>query len=203
MSTVRPLVQLLAFLVAVLTAFASAQPARTVERPEFDVRFGYPSAWIEEPASANGDAITLSFTAPGEAGLVVVVLARLSADDRASLAGVGPEGVWDAWEGFSAGMQGVSVEREAVRTVAGISAGVIEFVGQGITGSLISVIGDATDVTIVSIEVDGAAPWCGTVSRPFSRASSSSRPRGAAWATPATRWPVRRATRWLRRPRTR
>ncbi len=155
MSTVRPLVQLLASLVAVLTAFAGAQPVTTIERPEFDVRFGYPSAWVAEPAPANGDAVALNFTPPGDAGLVVVVLARLSAEDRVALAGVGPEGVWDAWDGFSAGMQGVRAERDGVRTVAGIQAGVIEFVGEGITGSLIGVFGDVTSVTIVSIAVDG------------------------------------------------
>lgn len=54
-------------------------------------------------------------------------------------------------------MQGVSPERDGVVTVAGIQAGIIDYVGQGISGSLISVIGDATGVTIASIAIEGRA----------------------------------------------
>lgn len=157
MSTVRPLAQLLASLVAVLTAFALAQPATTVERPEFDVRFDAPPAWVAEVVDRTADAETLTVTAPGEAGVVVVVLARLTADDYAELAGVGPEAVWDAWEGFSSGMDGISPERDGVLTVAGIQAGIIDYVGQGISGSLIGFLGDAVGVTVASIAFEGGA----------------------------------------------
>jgi hypothetical protein len=156
-STVRPPVQLLVSLVAVLTAFALAQPATTVERPEFDVRFDAPPAWVAEVVDQTANAETVTITAPGEAGVVVVVLARLTADDLAELAGVGPDTVWDAWEGFASGMGGISPQRDGVVTVAGIQAGIIDYVGQGISGSLIGFLGDAVGVTIASIAVEGRA----------------------------------------------
>lgn len=70
MSTIRPLVQLPASLVAVLTAFALAQPVTTIERPEFDVGFDAPPSWVAEVVNRTADAETLTITAPGEAGVV-------------------------------------------------------------------------------------------------------------------------------------
>jgi hypothetical protein len=157
MSTVRPLAQLLASLVAVVTAFAAAQSAANVERPEFGVRFDAPPAWVAEVVDRTADAETLTLTAPGEAGMVIVMLGRPTADDLAQLAGVGPEAVWEAWEGFSSGMEGVRPERDGVVTVAGIPAGIIDYVGQGISGSLIAFLGDTVGVTIASIAVAGGA----------------------------------------------
>ncbi len=157
MSTARLLVQVCTFFGAVWMAFAAAQPVTTVERPAFDVRFDVPATWLAEVTAAEPNEETLTLTAPGGAGVVVVVLGRLSADDRAELAGAGPEVVWDAWEGFASEMQGVRAEREGVRTVAGLAAGVIDYVGEGITGSMIAAVDDATGFTIVSLAVDGLA----------------------------------------------
>jgi len=157
MSTVRPLAPMFASLVAVVTAFAAAQPAATIERPEYDVRFDAPPAWVAEVVEQTADSETLTLTAPGEAGMVIVILGRPPADDLARLAGVGPEAVWEAWEGFSSGMGGVSPERDGVVSVAGIQAGVIDYVGQGVSGSLIAFLGDAVGVTIASIAGAGGA----------------------------------------------
>lgn len=157
MSTARLLVQVCTFFGAVSMAFAAAQPVTTVERPAFDVRFDVPATWLTEVTATEPNEETLTLTAPGGAGVVVVVLGRLSADDRAELAGAGPEVVWDAWEGFASEMQGVRAEREGVRTVAGLAAGVIDYAGDGITGSMIAAVDDATGFTIVSLAVDGLA----------------------------------------------
>ena len=157
MSTVRPLKPLLASLVAVVTAFAAAQSAATVERPEYGVRFDAPPAWVAEVVERTADAETLTLTAPGEAGMVIVMLGRPTADDLAQYAGVGPEAVWEAWEGFSSGMQGARPERDGVVTVGGIPAGIIDYVGQGISGSLIAFLADTVGVTIASMAGAGGA----------------------------------------------
>ena len=157
MSTARLLVRVRTILGAVWMGLAVAQPITTVERPAFDVRFDAPTAWLAEVTASDAANETLTLTAPGEAGLVVVVLGRIAEADRAELAGVGPEAVWDAWEGFSAGLQGVRAEREGVRTVAGIAAGVIDYVGEGITGTLVGAVGDDVGITVVSIAFDGRA----------------------------------------------
>ncbi len=158
MSIARSLVSICLLLTAVCTTFALAQqPITTIERPAFGVRFDVPAAWVGEAAIGEGGEETMTFEAPDDAGAVVVVLGRLSAADREQFAGVGPEAVWDAWEGFSSGMQGVRVEREGARTVAGVTAGVLDYVGDGISGSLIGAISDGLGITIVSIGVDGRA----------------------------------------------
>lgn len=161
MSTARSIRTAGTLLIAGLTAIATAQSVTTVERPAYEVRFDIPSSWVGEVTEAQENAETLTFTAPGEAGVVVVVLGRLSAADLADIDGVGPEVVWDAWEGFSSGMQGVRAEREGVRTVAGIEAGVLDYVGEGISGSVIGAIDAGTGFTIVSLAADGFADVIG------------------------------------------
>lgn len=157
MSRIRLLVQISTFLTIFGWSMAVAQPATTVERPAFDVRFDAPAGWVAEVDSEGATEETLTFSAPGDAGVVAVVLGRLSADDLAELAGVGPEAVWDAWEGFSSGMGGGRVEREGVRTVAGIDVGVLDYVGEGISGSLIAAIDRGIGITIVSVAFEGGA----------------------------------------------
>jgi hypothetical protein len=153
--TARLLVQVCTLMGVAWMGSALAQPIITVERPSFGVRFDVPADWQAEVTDTQENAETLTFSAPGGAGVVVVVLGRLSADDVAELAGAGPEVVWDAWEGFASEMQGVRAEREGVRTVAGIEAGVIDYVGEGVTGSLIGAVDAGRGVTIVSLAVDG------------------------------------------------
>lgn len=157
MPTVRLLAPMLASLVAVVTAFATAQPAATIERPEYDVRFDAPPTWVAEVVERTAESETLTLTAPGDAGMVIVILGRPPADELARFAGMGPDAVWEAWEGFSSGMGGVSPERDGVVSVAGIQAGVIDYVGQGVSGSLIAFLGDAVGVTIASIADAGRA----------------------------------------------
>lgn len=155
MSTARLFVRVCTLLAAFGVAFAVAQPVTTVERPAFDVRFEVPAAWVAEAETDGATEETLTFTAPDDAGVVAVVLGRLSADDLAELAGVGPEAVWEAWAGFSSGMDGGRVEREGVRTVAGIEVGVLDYVAEGISGSLIAALDHGIGITIVSVAFEG------------------------------------------------
>ena len=158
MSIARSFASVCSFLIALSTTFALAQqPIATVERPAFGVRFDVPASWVGEAEAGQAGEETLSFAAPGEAGLVVVFLGQLSAADREAYAGAGPEAVWAAWEGFASSMEGVRVEREGTRTVAGVTAGVLDYVGDGISGSVVGAISDGLGITVVSIGVDGLA----------------------------------------------
>lgn len=161
MSTARKLASACTLLIAVCAAFAVAQPVTTIERPAFDARFDVPTAWVAEVVDATADDEMMTFTAPGDAGLVVVVLGRLSAEDRAELAGVGPEGVREAWEGFSADSPDLRAVGESVRTVAGVEAGVIDYVGDGRSGSVVGAFDGTIGLTVVSIAFDGGAAEVG------------------------------------------
>jgi hypothetical protein len=160
-SKIRTLVSLSTLLLVVGWGWAIAQSVAPVERPAFGARFDVPADWVGELVDADDANEMLSFTAPSEAGLVVVVLGRLSAEEAAELVGVGPEGVWDAWEGFSSGMPDLRAEREGVRTVAGLQAGVIDYVGDGTSGSVVAVVDGAIGLTVVSIAYEGGAAVIG------------------------------------------
>jgi hypothetical protein len=160
-SKIRTLVSLSTLLLVVGWGWAIAQSVAPVERPAFGARFDVPADWVGELVDADDANEMLSFTAPNEAGLVVVVLGRLSAEEAAELVGVGPEGVWDAWEGFSSGMPDLRAEREGVRTVAGLQAGVIDYVGDGTSGSVVAVVDGAIGLTVVSIAYEGGAAVIG------------------------------------------
>ncbi len=157
MSIARSFLRVCTFLAAVSAGLAFAQPVTTVERSAFDVRFDAPADWVAEVEADGATEETLTFTAPGDAGVVAVVLGRLSADDLAELAGVGPEAVWEAWEGFSSAMDGGRVEREGVRTVGGIEVGVLDYVADGISGSLVAALEGGIGLTIVSVAFEGGA----------------------------------------------
>jgi hypothetical protein len=160
-SKIRTLVSLSTLLLVVGWGWAIAQSVAPVERPAFGARFDVPADWVGELVDADDANEMLSFTAPNEAGLVVVVLGRLSAEEAAELLGVGPEGVWDAWEGFSSGMPDLRAEREGVRMVAGLQAGVIDYVGDGTSGSVVAVVDGAIGLTVVSIAYEGGAAVIG------------------------------------------
>ena len=148
------------------------------------MRFDVPAAWTGEASTSEAGDETLGFNAPGDAGAVVVFLGRLSAADREKYAGADASAVWDSWEGFASGMQGVRVEREGTRTVAGVAAGVLDYVGDGISGSVIAVISDGLGITIVSIGVDGGADevraGLETVLASFAIGSAGGAPAGGA-----------------------
>ncbi len=157
MPTTRTLQKVVAFLAAIVTTAALAQPL-TVEHPDFDVRMSYPPTWIADTIPAEDGSLTLTFTAPGDAGLVVVVLAQIDADLRAELRALGTDAVLDAWEGFAEDVPNARLERVSERAVAGVPSGVVDYVGQGMAGSVITVIGEFAAYTVVSMGADGFIP---------------------------------------------
>ena len=185
MSIARSFASVGSFLIALSMTFALAQqPTSSIERAAFGVRFDVPATWVGEAEAGQAGEETLSFAAPNEAGVVVVFLGQLSAADREAYAGAGPEAVWDAWEGFASSMEGVRVERESTRTVAGVTAGVLDYVGDGISGSVIGAISEGLGITIVSLGVDGLADevvaGLETILASFATSAAGGAPAGAA-----------------------
>lgn len=161
MSTIRSLVQLGTILVTIWAGSAVAQPTTTVERPSMGVRFEVPADWVMEVIDAAEHEEMLGFDPYDGEGIVAVTMGRLTEEDVANLDVACAAALRDTWASFASEVAGVRIERERVRTVAGFEAGVIDFVGDDSTGSLIGACGGGLGLTFISIAIPELADEVG------------------------------------------
>ncbi len=139
---------LLAFLLATL---AHAQLSY-YENPALDFRIGYPSAWsTEEQMDATG-AVTLLLTPTGNDGLTLVLAQPISESEAAHYLQQPRDVLMDEiWDGFVQEVPGAQITQTYDIAVAGHEARVIDYVGDGIGGTLLFFLRGPVIYTLASV----------------------------------------------------
>lgn len=135
---------------------AQAQMA-TYQSATLGFAIAYPTDWfgIEE---SDGAGVVLTYQAPGDGGLALVLAQPVSAEDEAHFHQT-PRTTLGAelWEGFSGQVPGSQMVNTFDLPIAGTQAIAIDFVGPGMLGSIYFFVENAILYTLGYIAEDAAA----------------------------------------------
>lgn len=135
-------------------AFASTAHAQLsyYESSALDFRMGYPAAWGAEEQMDGTGALTLLVTPTGSDGLTLLLAQPIGEADAAHYRQQ-PRDVLmnEIWDGFVQEVPGAQITQSYDIEVAGAEARVIDYVGDGIGGTLLFFLRGSVLYTLASV----------------------------------------------------
>lgn len=139
-------------LALILTVSLASAQGSVYENTQFGFRMTLPGAWdVLEEVIADG-TVSATATAPSGDELYVIALQPLDASEQARYAAASLEEImFEVWEGFQPEVPGAQSQGYGEGTIAGTRAAVLDYLGQGLAGSLAVIDGQATLIVIAYV----------------------------------------------------